>query len=99
MKVKELLSDKSKWIKNVFAKNKEGDEVNYHDPTAYSFCLAGAVRRCYSETEEVFHDISLQISIKTHQDITQWNWSIVQWNDDPERTFEEVKELVEELDI
>lgn len=91
MKVKELLSKKSKWTKGTMARDKKGFEVDYNDPTAYSFCLVGAIRRCYGvpSSGKVLHQITDKLNIST----------IHKWNDRPDCTFEEVKALVEELDI
>lgn len=93
MKVKELLSDKSKWTQKTLARNKEGIAVSYLSPTAFSFCLVGAVEKCYSlEDKQKAYKVLSRIVERTRFDPAYWN-------DSPGRTFEEVKALVEELDI
>lgn len=94
MKVRELLSDKSKWTKGKFARDSSGSCSPILDSTATAFCLAGAAFHCYSHP----------LSSITFNEIWSILWSRLKttpttWNDSPERTFEEVKALVEELDI
>ena len=91
MKVKELYTDPSKWTKNAFARTKDGTPCYSSNPDAFSFCLSGAVGFCYidnlDEQAEAFTKLKRKI-------FSVWNW-----NDHPDRTFDEVKQLVNELDI
>lgn len=91
MKVKELFSDPSKWTQNTLYRDNTGKEVPWNNPNIVSFCLLGAIRHCY----RYFQYIPIEILVRDKLIIGD----ITIWNDDPDRTFEEVKELVEELDI
>lgn len=90
MKIKELLTDSSKWTKGSLAKTETNCYVSPSHTQAVCWCLLGAIFRCYKETE-------LEISAKIFK--TLGINSITDWNDSPERTFDEVKALVLELDI
>jgi hypothetical protein len=91
MKVRELLSDESKWTKGSVARDFEGHFLlNPLDGRACSWCLVGALCYCYS----VF-DNGPSIKVIDRLGVR----SLSKWNDAPERTFAEVKALVEELDI
>lgn len=93
MKVKELLSDESKWTKGAYARNALGRQALVEDSEAVCWCFEGAIMKCYGDIlSQVIEDkILAKISLQNH--------SIITWNDDSERTFAEVKALVEELDI
>lgn len=94
MKIKELLSDESKWTQGASAKDKFGNPTSVFDATTVCWCIGGAFTRCYSNasTEE-------QTSIITKLQDIMGVYCIPKWNDSPERTFVEVKALVEKLDI
>ena len=97
MKLKEFYTDKSKWAQYVFYNMCGG------------CCLTGALQKCYPvalgdgvegkekrlEVEDKIHKAILEKNIKRGR----CGDSIIGWNDAPERTFEEVKALVEELDV
>jgi len=91
MKIKELLTDESKWTQRSFAKTSSGRTVTWDDPEACCWCLAGAGRKCYGWT--VWRD-SIRDVIEA-----EINTDSVYFNDFPKRTFAEVKALVEKLDI
>ena len=94
MKVKELLSDESKWTQNAYARNEHENVVGYNDTMAVRWCLIGAINVCYPTLEEY-----AQVKQKLNDELRKRSGSsdAVYFNDG--RTFEEVKGLVELLDI
>lgn len=92
MKVRELFTDESKWTQGHAARNEKGERVWYKSPEACCWCLVGAINKCYVPAirPEIFEKISDYINSRA---------GISVWNDAPERTFAEVKALVEKLDI
>ena len=91
MKIKQLLATEKNWCKGSFAQDAQGNTVSSHETTATAWCLVGAARQCYPELERSF--ILRQIKeARSMRDVGTWN-------DAPERTFEEVKRLVEALDV
>lgn len=99
MKVKDLYVSEANWCRLHFAKNAIG-ACCYDDPTANCWCLLGAVQRCYyNRPDGVFHNklfFDIMDKIKKHLGGLD---TITDWNDDKNRTFDEVKKLVVELDI
>lgn len=95
MKIKEFYSDSSRWTQRVLARDKNGHEVFFGDKEAYSFCLLGVIAHCYDKDPR---KIERKITEKIKQ-ISKPGTTILSWSDDPERTFEEVKALVDELDV
>ena len=92
MKIRELLSDPSKWTTLYFARDGNFREVHPLDMSACQWSLIGAMVRCYPNAKERA-DIILRIL-----DILNIK-HIPSWNDDWGRRFEDVKSLVEKLDI
>lgn len=88
MKIRELYTDKSKWTQGANARNELGALCRFDLGTC--FCLMGAATKCYG-----FHE-STNILLRINKALSG---SVVDWNDAPERTFEDVKELVERLDV
>lgn len=88
MKIKELFTDSSRWTKGALARDINGEFTDIDH--GYSFCLSRAIYKCYPYDSKL---IIFKIKPKLKEPL------IVNWNDAPERTFEEVKALVEELDI
>jgi hypothetical protein len=96
MKIKELYSGPEKWTKGVLARNAEGKQVDIKHPTAECFCIIGALKKCYASNID---DMQFQFAVA--KIITELGPidSLASWNDAPERTFEEVKALVERADV
>ena len=103
MKIKEWFNKESRWCKGMMYADKNGKALSWYVNAcecAYSTCLLGAVHLCYglpSEWQPIIDKISKEINAKfVYYDDHN---SIQSWNDDPERTFADVKQLVEELDV
>ena len=93
MKVKELLSDRSKWCQGSFATDAEGNPRGIMAPDATRFCLRGALGRCYPEQTE--YDAArkrLESSLSSHS-------CLMEFNDSTFTTFTDVKELLERADV
>lgn len=90
MKMRELFSDASKWCQGWFAKTIGGVLCSEFSEKAVCWCLSGAIWKCYPGLDS--DDVRRKIVDTIHTDIPYWN-------DAKERTFEDVKALVEKLDI
>lgn len=96
-KIRDLLTDKSKWTQNLYSRDAAGNSVmpsDYLKRTPVSFCLRGAAYWCYGEGERYN-----AIDQRLRDEMARRGFSLTKWNDHPQRTFEEVRALVEELDI
>lgn len=92
MKVQDILTDESKWTRGSYARGVSGRTVDYLGKSAVCFCLMGAIMRAAStetEQKEMYMAVNLKLNHR----------GIEGWNDAPERTFAEVRGLIEELDI
>jgi hypothetical protein len=96
MKIKELLTDESKWTQGSFARDKDGNKVGLATPEAVCWCISGAVMRCYDPFKAGAIEEMILIHANVHRSIKV---SIMGWNDHPSRTFEDIKSLVNYLDI
>ena len=94
MKAYEILCDESKWTRGVLARDFRGVSVSATSIAATCFCVVGAVHLAYEDQEagalvEKLHVAAMQFGHR----------SAGQWNDAPERTFAEVRDLLVKLDI
>lgn len=90
MKIRELLSDESKWTQKHLARDADSNPVIPQDDTAVSFCLMGAMDRCYPHNRDN-HRVYRKVAREVEQ--------VGTWNDAPDRTFADVQALVTRLDI
>ena len=91
MKVRELLTDESKWTQGFDARSKSGRRVDWESRAAVRWCLLGAVYYCYGTDKDyarVFDLIKGEVGPY-----------IATWNDTSGRTFADVRALIEKLDI
>lgn len=109
MKIWELFDQETKWTKGSYGK-RVGPlgklmGCGSRDNGVCCWCLVGAINKCYLEgkTEHGNAYILLANAIEQktgHIDAYRLaHDTIVRWNDAPERTFQEVYDLVKELDV
>jgi hypothetical protein len=92
MKVRELLSDESKWTQDANARDKNGVDVPVYSPKACCWCLQGAMDKCYGFWNGPWDLLRKNLPEDRFRLIT-----VAGWND--MHSYEEVKELVDRLDI
>ena len=92
MTVKELLSGPEKWTQGSSARDPSGKSWHVEYEHACCWCLWGAIRFCYPNIYQ-----AAQIEERVRQVLLIG--SIVDWNDAPERTYEEVMAVVEKAGI
>ena len=79
-KMRELLADPKAWTKGAAARNDRGHKVDWNDPTAVCWCLAGAERRSAGPT-------SLPWSVLR---LIAGDYTIPDFNDDPSTTHADI---------
>lgn len=90
MKVKDLLTSAEKWTQGYNARDINRCRIDPKSLKACSWCLSGALMKCYGlEDGEVYKRVYDKIE----------TLYIPSWNDNPYRQFEDVKSLIEEIDI
>jgi hypothetical protein len=105
MKVKDLLTDESKWCKNLPAVDKEGRQTTTRSPTACKWCLMGAIVKCYVETRPPFYESYCAARYKVLNAIREIHGNLYEegyislFNDGPKTTFAEIREVLERADV
>ena len=94
MKAYELLKNNSAWCQHALAKTKTGKRTSPHSKTATSWCLMGAVEKCYGRAYSLHKEAALE-AIRNHLGI----WDCAMWNDEPHRTFKEVRALLKKVNV
>ncbi len=95
MKIKELLATPDKWTQGYAARNKNDKPIDPFNKEATKYCILGAAIACYGLFTDNYFNITFQIESSTSMN----KEAIGAWNDAPERTHQEVLDLVTKLDI
>jgi len=96
MTVKELLCHPNRWTTKAEARDSKGKPCDPNADEAVSWSLDGAIARCYdnryveTNSNEAYQRVARHPKVK----------GFVSWfNDQKHRTYEEIMEIVTELDI
>jgi hypothetical protein len=86
LSVQELLSDPKRHCKGWEAKDSRGNDIDYDSPEAVSWCLVGAVWRCYGieDNAEVFARLNKALE----------GLDCASYNDAPKTTHADVLKIV-----
>ncbi len=103
MKLRELLTDKSKWTKHTLARNTKGSPVHPLSDEAVCWCLVGAMQKCYSIDSSVAAIVNNDVSVELREAIKRkyghmYISTVLGFNDTQETTFEQVKEILNEIE-
>ena len=91
MNLQQLYAEPDSWTQGLLARTRAGDGVPPDEPGATSWCLLGAAIRCYGDcTPEYRRAIDL---------IRRRVGAVIEWNNEPARTIDEVRDLVRELGV
>lgn len=98
-KTSAILSDETRWTQGSYAKNEIGGTMAVESDKASCFCLAGAVYRAGYELEQDYNVIWEAFNrIAKHVPGAKpgsAHASILNWNDDYERKFSEVRAVLD----
>lgn len=99
MKVFELLNEEKRWCKHFSARTKEGGRVNPLNLLATSWCLGGAIARCYldSERKQTEKKLAEEIRPGSSKSPLAYGVTIVDFNDNA--TYEEVIAVCKKANI
>lgn len=98
MKAYELLDSPEKWTQQTLARDINGMATSPRGYDACSFCLVGAIERCYNVPSKDMLAIIQLVEDELKVQAPGFEF-IGQWNDAPDRTHEEVVDLLKKLDI
>ncbi len=104
MKVKDFFDNENKWTKGAFARDVLGNKLQHpEDPDAVSWNLSGAIALNY------FYFVPEHLKTKEYKDVLAEKMhkicdiigtkNVWEWECSKERTFEEVKFVIEQVDI
>ena len=95
MKIKDLLTDETKWTQDTNARDDKNKAVGATDPTACKWGLVAAVLLCYRPNGRhygIFDSICRRLNVANSAEINTWN-------NNPNRTFNDISKIIEDLAI
>ena len=105
MKAHDLLSSPEAWCKESPGQDAQGNKVSALDPKAVKWCALGAIQRAYHplQWEEIMDRLLRALSV-SEQGIAGLTKSdkaccLMEWNDDSEHTFRDIREALDAADI
>jgi hypothetical protein len=105
MKAHDLLSSPEAWCKESLGQDAQGDKVSALDPKAVKWCVLGAIQRAYHplQWEEIMDRLMRALSV-SEQGIAELTKSdkaccLMEWNDDSEHSFRDIREALDAADI
>jgi hypothetical protein len=96
MKMHELLSTEKRWTQHASARDEFGDVTSSMSRNAVSFCLLGALDRCYAQAQFSKRAAALNALVSK---CGGRRADVFKWNDTHGRTFGEVRALLKELNL
>lgn len=108
MKIKDILKTEDDWCKGFFWRRKDtGAPVPTLDiiegnvlQKECRYCLVGAAKLAYPDDNERIRTLlKMQFALNTYTDMVPASESVSAWNDSDETTFEQVRQLIEDLDL
>jgi hypothetical protein len=93
MKIRELLSDESRWTQRTDARDDRGAPCNPSSRYARRWCLLGAISKCYDGDLFIYNRIENHLGVDCHGK----SIFVSKFNDT--HTYVDIKALVDELDI
>ena len=105
MKAHQLLSSREMWCKESPAEDSQGNKLQPFDPRAVKWCALGAIQKVYPPADwgQAMDCLLLGLSY-SDRGLAQMNksdkaLSIMEWNDDQESSFNEIREVLVEIDL
>lgn len=90
MTLQELFSSEARWTQKKVARNKDGQGRFPNSPEAVQWCLVGGIDKCYDGEELIL----------VHHKVKNYlGMSLTIWNDYPDRTFADIRRVIEDLNI
>ena len=105
MKAHELLNSPETWCQESPAEDPQGNKLQAFDPRAVRWCALGAIQKTYphSQWAEAMHRLLRVLSV-SERGLTQMTKSdkaccLMEWNDDRQSSFVEIREILLRADI
>lgn len=98
--VQELYSNPEKWTQHYLTRNSMGHDTGLCFSQAHCFCLMGAILYVYGNFTTVMREAENRLLDALGERYPSFRGlSYVAWNDAPERTIQEVQEIVKIANI
>jgi hypothetical protein len=105
MKAHELLTSPDKWCKKSPAEDFQGHKLQAHDPRGIKWCALGAIQRAYpwpqwgKAMDGVLRALSVSQLGLAQMNNSDKACSIMEWNDDRQSSFAEIRGILLAVDI
>jgi hypothetical protein len=105
MKAHELLTSPDKWCKESPAEDFQGHKLQAHDPRSVKWCALGAIQRAYpcpqwgKAMDGVLRALSVSELGLAQMNNSDKQCSIMEWNDDGQSSFAEIRGILLAVDI
>jgi hypothetical protein len=96
MKMREILNSEKRWTQGAVARDEFGRITYWNSASAVQFCVLGALWNCYSPERDIkaWRMAWQRIEAELGRDV-----NLDEWNDNPNRTFGDIKALLEKTDL
>jgi hypothetical protein len=100
MKAHQLLSSPQTWCKESPAEDPQGNKVQAFDPRAVRWCALGAIQKAYptAQWEQAMDRLLLGLNYSkwglARMNQSDKACSIMEWNDDSQSSFREIREIL-----
>jgi hypothetical protein len=105
IKAHELFTSSQRWCKESPAEDSQGNKLEALNPGAVKWCALGAIQKVYAPAQwsEAMDTLLRGLSV-SERGLAQMSrsdkaCSIMEWNDDPQSSFEEIKDTLLSCDI
>lgn len=99
MKVRELLSDKSKWSKHHYAQDASGKPTSPHSENAVAWCLVGAIEKCYGMSHSTKSYGAAARALRCAAGELFGAHGLVPWQDRTDVTFGHIQQVLQKADV
>jgi hypothetical protein len=100
MKAIDILRDQSCWTQGAMARNRRGDPTGAEYVSAVAWCIMGALIRAYGMEKGLDKEVAVRRAIRSIcKSFDATYGSVESWNDDPCRTFDEVRQVLEKANV
>jgi hypothetical protein len=105
MKAHELLASSQRWCKESPAEDSLGNKLQAFDSRAVKWCALGAIQKAYcpSQWSQVMDALLRGLSVSERglalMNASDKACSIMEWNDDPQCSFKEIKDTLLDCNI
>jgi hypothetical protein len=105
MKAHQLLTSPETWCKEAPAKDLQGNKIQAFDPGAVQWCALGAIQKTYPSSQwgQAMDSVLRALSVSewglAQMNLSDKACSIMEWNDDDQSSFSEIRETLLQIDV